>query len=225
MDQFDIDYSQQVVEILQPDKRKPVTIGFLTALTKSTLQFLRDAFLGRYRLGSTDPAWSAGTYARGAFVQYQKSVWVSLIDGNTDTPGTTQNWYQTQANFLGLSERILYNGQKVILEYALNRWFGTNFVQPGAGTSDIYLTTNVQSLAVFRFGDTESISSSFFYDRSTEGFGDMDIVSAGFVNGTINVPLAVYNALDPVAGNRDNIIRAFADKYVYAGLSYNIVTY
>ncbi len=224
-DQFDINYQQQVKELLPPDKRKPTNIAMLTALTKSTLQFLRDTFLGKYRLGSTDPQWSAGSYSRGAFVQYQKAVWVSLIDANTDTPGTSENWYKTQANFLGLSERILYNGQHVVLEYGLNRWFGTTFVQPGAGTSDIYLTTNAKPLAIFRFGGTEAISSSFFSNRSTEGFFNGTIASAGYTNFTIHVPTAVYNALDPVPGNRDNIIRAFADKYVVTGVTYNIVTY
>jgi hypothetical protein len=42
---------------------------------------------------------------------------------------------------------------------------------------------------------------------------------------TIFVPVAVFNALDPDATNAENIIRAIADKYVIAGMEYDVQTY
>lgn len=222
---YDLNTDQQVVELLPPDKRTKTTVAWLQAALRSTIQFLRDALLDRYRNGSTDSAYAAGIYALGAFVQYQKGVYVSIIPDNTDAPTVTTSWYKVQDNFIGLNERILYNGEKIVMEYALNRWFGTIFRQPGTGLSDIYLSTNAKPLAVFRFGVAENISSSFFLNRSTEGIMNADAALSSFFNLTIFIPVAVYNALDPLAPNREAIVRNFVDKYIYAGITYEITTY
>ena len=42
---------------------------------------------------------------------------------------------------------------------------------------------------------------------------------------SIFVPIAVFNALAGNNTDRENIIRAFADKYVLAGIEYNVITY
>ena len=44
-------------------------------------------------------------------------------------------------------------------------------------------------------------------------------------NFTIYCPVAVYNALDGTLINNDKIFRAFVDRYVPAGITYQIVTY
>lgn len=222
---YDLDTDQQVIELLPPDKRYRNNVAFIQALLKSTVQWARDTLMDRYRNGSTDPAYAAGTYDYGAFVQYQKGVYVSLIPNNTDDPTVAPSWYKVQDNFIGLNERILYNGQSIVLEYALNRWFSTTFRQPGTGLSDIYLTTNPKPLSVFRFGIIEAISSGFGLDHSPQGFGNLEITDTSFFNLTINFPLAVYNALDTIAPNRDAIIRSFVNKYIYSGITYNIATY
>lgn len=222
---YDIDTDQQVIELLPPDKRFAGLVAFFQVFLRSTVQWLRNRLLDDYRNGSTAPAYVAGTYAYGAFVNYQKGIYVSLIDNNTDAPTVTASWYKTQNNFIGLNERILYNGNTIVLEYALNRWFGTTFRQPGTGLSDIYLLTNAKPLAIFRFAVSEAISTAVYLDRSTQFVFNNDSVNTAFVNLTINVPLAVYNALDTIPTNRDAIIRSFADKYVYSGITYNIVTY
>lgn len=221
---YDLDTDQQVIELLPPDKRYSVTVGFLQSCLKSSIQFLRDVVIGSYRLGSTAPAYASGTYAKGDKVIYNKAEYISNIDNNTDLPTVVLSWDLLNPNFIGVNERQLYNGQKIVLEYALNKWFGTTFRQPGSGTSDIYLTTNAKQIAVFRCGGVESISSVSYADHSSE-FVINAYDFAAFNNLTINVPLAVYNALDSVAANRDGIIRSFADKYIYAGITYNIATY
>jgi hypothetical protein len=44
-------------------------------------------------------------------------------------------------------------------------------------------------------------------------------------NFTINVPSALFATLGNNLTNRENTIRSFADKYVLAGITYNIITY
>lgn len=222
-DKYDISYAQQVIELLPPDKRFKNITAYLTDCMKSTVQFLRDAFLGDYRLGSTAPAYVAGTYGIGQKIIYNKGEYVSLIPNNTDAPTVISSWYLVFPNFIGVTERQQYNGQKVVLEYALNRWFGTTFRQPGAGLSDIYLSNNTKSIAVFISGGPNN-SSSTYGDHSTE-FSINSYSFANFVNLTINVPSAVYNALDANPLNRDNIILSFANKYILAGITYTIAVY
>jgi hypothetical protein len=148
---------------------------------------------------------------------------VSLEDDNTDAP-TSESWYKQQDNFIGLNERLAFNGNNLVLTWALNRWFQTTFRQP-PDISDIYLTVNRRPLTIFRFGVAESICSEFFLDRSTEGIDNNDEASIGYVDLTINFPTAIYDALDPVDANRQPIIRAFVDQLIYSGVLYQIAVY
>jgi hypothetical protein len=44
-------------------------------------------------------------------------------------------------------------------------------------------------------------------------------------NMTINVPLALFNTLGSTAQDRENAIRIIANKYILAGITYEVVTY
>lgn len=221
---YDLYTDQQVIELLPPDKRYIRTVRWMQKVLKSTVQFLRDNLLDSYRNGSFAPLYEVGTYAYGYSVQYQKGVYISLINNNTDLPTVEASWYKIQDNFIGLGERILYSDRKIVLEYALNQWFNTIFKQPGAGTSDIYLTTNAQPLSPFLTGLINANSSLVYKDRSTE-FIINSYDFGGTPNLTINIPVAVYNALSTIPTNREGIVRSFTDKYVTAGITYNIATY
>jgi hypothetical protein len=130
-DQYDINYNQQVIELLPPDKRYKNMVAWLSSCMLSTLQYLRDAVLGDYRKGSTVSNWTTSiAYTRNTKVNYENAIFVSLVDGNNDNPGNSPNWYMQQQFFIGLTERLAYNGSNMVLTYALNRWFGTTFRQP-----------------------------------------------------------------------------------------------
>lgn len=221
---YDLSTNQQAIELLPPDKRNTVSIAWLQTLLKSTVQWLRDALIGDYRSGSSYPTYTSATYNRNNKVIYQKGVYVSLVDGNTNVP-TGAGWYKVCDNFIGVEERVLYNGQTIVLEYALNKWFGTTFRQPGGSHSDIYLSNNAKPLPIFIIGGNQTMSSAIYANNSTEYILNSGSFTAGFINLNINIPTAVYNALDSNPLNRDNIIRAFADKYVNAGILYQIITY
>lgn len=212
---YDLTTNQQVLELAPPDKRYTNTIQFLRACLRSTVQYLRDALIGDYRLGFTGATWTAGTYARGAKAQYQRAVYVSLIDGNTDMPSTTDNWYKQQDNFIGVNERILYTGHTIVFEYAINKYFGTTFRQPGTGTSDIYLTNNSQPIKPFVSGISE-VQSSVSYTSTSSEYSVNSPTFTGVANLVIHVPSAVYN---------NSLQRSFADKYIAAGITYQIASY
>lgn len=186
------------------------------------LQWLRDLLFDSYKQGATAPSYAAGAYNKYDQVIYQKKVYSSKIDFNTDLPTVTDSWLLVQDNFIGVNERVLYNGEKIIFEWALNKWFGTTFRNPLA-ISDIYISNNLKKVPVFRVGQVETISSQVYKDHSSEYIVN-DYNFGIYNNFTIFVPLLVYNALgDP--SNRERIFRSFADKYVTFGLFYNIVTY
>lgn len=223
MDLYDIDFSKFAVSMLPPDKRFTKTVAFIRALL-SPIQWVRDLWLGEYRTGTTAFAWSnVATYQKYNRVLYNKIVYESLINTNTSNPTITTSWMVVQSNFIGLSERILFTGQTLTLTYALNKWFGTVFRQP-TGVSDIYISTNTVAAPIFRVGTTEAVSSSVSTVSSSEFVGISDAISAQ-INFTIFVPTAVYNALDSGMVNNNKIFRNFADKYIPAGLIYQITVY
>jgi hypothetical protein len=77
---------------------------------------------------------------------------------------------------------------------------------------------------VFRVGTTEAQSSDVSTIGSTEYVGTSDAIATA-INISIFVPVAVYNALDVAMINNDKIFRNFADRYIPAGLVYQITTY
>lgn len=221
---YSIDFAKRVVQLLPPDKRFTKHIAWVKALMKP-LQWFRDLWFGEYLTGSTAGQWNSGvTYAKYARVRYSKSIYESLVDGNVNNlPTDTAYWMQVQENFIGLQERILYNSQKLVLEFALNKWFDTTFRQPPA-QPDIYITRNAIGVDVFRVGGVESNSSISFGNVSSEYVVNQYSFAAQ-PNFTINIPVAVFNALDPTGQNNENIVRDFVNRYVAAGLLYTIQTY
>lgn len=221
---FDIDFSKMGNALLPPDKRMPLQKAWVKAIL-SPLQWVRDTLFGDYKNGATYPPYSAlSNYMKYERVIFRYSVYESLVDNNAgNDPLDVNNWMLTQENFIGIEERIRYNGHVIELTNALNRYFGTTFRQP-PNLSDIYLEANAKPLAVFIVGGTEGNSSVIYRNRSSE-FIINSYTFAGFVNLSINVPVAVYNALDTDPNNREQIIRNFADRYIAAGITYQVNTY
>lgn len=220
---YDIDFVKFSTNMLPPDKRYSRAIAWLKIITYP-LQYLNNLWFRDYRTGSEANYWSAlATYNKYDQVIYNKIVYESLVGSNTSNPTTVANWKVVQQNFIGIFERITYNGQKLVLEYALNKWFGTTFRQPPS-VSDIYVTNNSIGIPVFRSANKEPDSSSVANNNSSEFVINAYTIALQY-NFDINVPVAVYDALDPSMINNEAIFRAFADKYIPSGLTYTIVTY
>ena len=139
-------------------------------------------------------------------------------------------WIQVQPNFIGANERASYSCQKLILEYALNKWFNTTFRNPPS-VSDIYITVNNITLNSFYYGNSAGTSG---YTNTTSFQNTPAPVSSYFKwssvltqqnDYTVHIPIAVYNALSATAGLRTGIVSNFINLYNPAGAFYNIVTY
>jgi len=220
---YDVNFDKAGTQLLPPDKRFARQKAWIKVVL-SPIQWLRDLWFGEYRTGSTSQQWlSTTTYQKYQRAIYSFGVYESLIDNNTDIPLNVASWQLVQGNFIGLSERILYNGRALVLTYALNKRFSTHFRQP-PNISDIYIGAHPKPLAVFVIGGAETNSSKVYSNTSTEYI--IDSYDFGqYINMTIYVPLAVFNALDPIPANCEKIIRSFVDRYIVAGILYNIQTY
>ena len=196
---FDINYNDTVESLSPPDKRTGALLAWLRSLA-APMQYLRDKMLGDYRLGSSYPEWTAGTYAKGDKVIYKQVVYESTTDGNTDTPSSV-NWVVYLPSFIGASDRVKYNGQYLILTYALNQYYGTTYNQPlllgysltpdaeHSAYSDIYITTTPYVVVGFVVGKTEPYSETVGQTTSSAAVG-------------FNYPLYFTRSLAPIKDGR-----------------------
>lgn len=219
---YDINMAALGEQLLPPDKRGARMVAWIKALL-SPLQYIHDLLFLSYKAGSTALQYAGGTYGKGDRVVYFQSVYESLIAANTALPTTPGSWVKVQDNFIGVDERVKYNGQKIVLEYAINKWFGTQFRQP-TGQSDIYIVTNQIPRNSFIVGGTEVKSSKVFSLTSSDYIYNT-LNSGSYRNMNINIPLAVFNALAATDAMRETIVRAFVNKYITAGITYNVATY
>lgn len=219
---YDITYENRIVELLPPDKRQSKMVAWWKAIIKQ-LQYLHSDVLVDYRVGSDYPVWVSASYNKGYRVIYGQSVYESLYDDNTTVPTDSNNWRLYQLFFLGVDDRIRYNGELLVLEYAVNARFKTNFRQPPL-QSDIYFTVNTKTAGVFIVGGNESNSSISYFNGSFD-FIINSYSFSDFYNFAVNIPVAVFEALSDDVNAREKIVRGFIDKIIPAGIIYNIVTY
>lgn len=215
-DLYDVDFNQQAVDILPPDKRSPKMVALQRALLFAA-QWSRDLVLGSYKRGSIAPVYAGGTYNKYDQVIFNKAVYYSLVDSNAALPTDTTGWIKVQDNFLGADERVKYNGQKIVLEYALNHRFGGTFRPPGSSSlSDIYIN-NIGPVAVgFRVGKT--IGSSVGQTTSSDFIGHRyPFVQVNNFN--INFLTSLY------VQTNEQAVRDFVEPVIPASLRYTITTY
>jgi hypothetical protein len=219
----DIDFNQQAVQTLPTAQRKTKWIIFVQALISAT-DWLYKVFKS-FRTGETLALYNpATTYAVGARVQYGFSTYESLANSNTgNNPATSpQYWLLRNTYFIGAEERTMYNGQKILFEYALNRFFKTTFNQPPV-LSAIYITNDVPVITSFLMYPGYDGTSLMYPTYSTAYMLPTATYAAtSTYKFIIHVPAAVFAALGATA---DQIIRGIADKYAFVGTTYTIVTY
>lgn len=220
---YDLDINNASVELLPPDKRYKNNIAIITALLKP-LQWAHDLFFQSYYIGSAAQNFAPGTYNYGQQVIYNKQVYESLVDNNGNTPPSS-NWELVQDNFIGVKERSLYNGNKLILEYALNKEFSTTFRQPNnpvtPTNSDIYITKISAVLTGFRIGSTNTGSSMIGASSASGSIGG----KTPFVyvyNFSVNIPTSLATSL---GANYIVIISSFVVQYAAAGIRFTVTTY
>lgn len=213
---YDVDFDQQARDLLPPDKRANENVALVQALLKGA-QWARDLILGTYKTGSSAPQWAAGTYNKYDQVIFKKGVYYSLIANNTANPDDKTAWKLIQPNFIGVDERVKFNGQSIVLEYALNKRFGGTFrPPPSASPSDINFQLIAPVLFGFRVGQT--IGSTIGQTNSSDTIGS----SFPFVQVT-NFQINFLSSLYVLTNDEE--IRGFVDLYIPVSINYSIVPY
>lgn len=226
-----VDINNHAGNMLPSLQRQSKWIAFAKGLV-SYMQYLNLLF--RYYMnGSIDTGyWSAlVTYSEGDRVRSINGVYESLQDGNIGNAITdTTYWIKVLDYFTGVNTRVWYRANKLVFEYALNTYFNTTFRQPDDPVtptpSDIYLTNDTISSTSMVIYPTPEDSSHIFPSYSTGYIYPSPVYGTSTTyTFTINIPLAVFNALGVNDAIRESIVRNFADKYAVTGTIYNVITY
>lgn len=226
-DIYDIDFQLAAMEILPTHKRTNIT-----EVTNSITKPLNDLNLifKYFRIGSGAANYSNGpTYTFGQIVKYSRRIYLRNEVTDSYVAGTIPTnavfWTKILDDFVGVTERVMYGNGKLIMEYALNRAFGTMFRNPPL-VSDIYIENINTSDINFFVGefdtDTGTVSQSDVLSEFYVGEGDFVSTERDFI---VYVPLATYNALGSTTTERDSRINSVVDSIKLAGYDYKIQTY
>jgi hypothetical protein len=242
---YSIDTGLFANNMLPPDKRTPIMQYWVKTLL-SAMAWLNHIALGYYldATGLTPSDFAVAptaTYVPGDFVLYQHAVYRGLYpDGSVPytaagniPPGTlpTNTGYYVKVlpapGVIGVNERILYNGNTLTLTWALNRYFNTVFRQPATGqNSDIYIVNFDNQFQSFIVGATEADTSAVAGTLSS-GYVLNELTNDPLADFAIFIPQATFDTIIVinVATGKEQVIRAFIDKYVISGINYTIHTY
>ena len=226
------DYDNQIVgeQLTPPVLRTAKQLSWINTLT-AAVQNLWSLIFEDYRVGSVYPSFNIATiYDFGNKIIWDdKCIYEATC---TDSLGVAQSfsgvypnnavfWTKVNDNFIGSDERVKYNSQLIVLEYALNNWF-LNLT----ATDQIFIATNNITSNLFLMGQTGTYSSTMANSSVFSAYFMPNVASYPTqYNFTINVPLALFTTLGTDNTNRENTIRIFADKYVLSGITYNVTTY
>jgi len=116
-------------ELTPPPLRQPKFTQWMRVLLRP-IQWLSDLFNDDYLQGASYLEYDNST----AYVIYDRVIWqdrgvyelrVATSTGVKPTGNalSSTNWIKILDNFIGLNERMKYNGQLIVFEYAINKWF------------------------------------------------------------------------------------------------------
>lgn len=235
-------------DLQPPHKRLTGWLEWYTSLL-SPNQRDRDLLFDSYANGSAAPNWVASTpypylqqviYVDGSVYELQN---VAGLTSATPPNEDTDNWLKIQDTWIGSRERAKYNGQLIMVEYILNKYFKvppTTLPFTGASHStQMWILNTANSNGNFWLSNG-GVGALTGYMSNTSKFQRNFMGNSYTYNPnafTIKVPVAVYNAIaaiqpsgvsspgDPAPDAAGAAIRAVADKYVQAGKIYLIETY
>lgn len=221
---FDITYNLQTRRLLPPFKRLPNWLAWMTSLV-APIQWLSNWSITYYRTGiyGLNQYNSSATYAKGACVYgLDGSVYEALEDISSGYPLTGENWCKVLDTFVGAEERVLFNGQTVTLEYALNVFLGTQFIQPDFNDpltrSDIYIDTLDTDDDSALIGATTPDTLFVGADSSLIDDWVTDDYSSNGVNFTVFYPSSLTT-------RQVERLMSYTEKYKLYGTTPNYVSY
>lgn len=217
-----------VENLLPPILRQVKQIAWLKTIAKP-LSWLSDR-LTDYRDGvSLSDFWSAGTtYDRDSdpVIWADSKMYQCIKDGAlgvnyapTGTANSAAYWVEVLPHWIGTNERIKYNAQIIILEYALNRLYFNE------GVSDQIYIENLDTTDGFVMFSVSAGTSEMYTNSLYTGEFMFTSYSPTQNNFTVWVPAALFATLGATTQDRENNIRGQVNKYCVPGITYNVDTF
>lgn len=236
-----IDWNDLAIEFLASQHRTPRFIAWMQGMLGQNAWINKNFW--NYCYGDVvSNGWdSITTYGYNDTVITYKGTYISLLAGNigNDPDYSPTWWYKIAPSYIGAQERAQFNSQKSIMEWALNRWFRTEFRQPTAwsdGTassplgiwytpiSDIFITTVPATIITFLSGEVES-ESSFSDDTGSGSYYSTEYVILGSET-TYQFIVWIPTSLSVLLGIAyEKIVSNVVNKILLAGTIYTIQLY
>lgn len=229
---YTVNYSQLGTMLTPPLLRTPAMNAWTTSLL--TPNQSDNQLFTEYLTGSTYPYFSAGTaYIAGDRAIYTDDAVYQNLTGSTGVfPTDSTTWLQVNPSYIGAEERVMYNSQKIVLEWALNRqyqilpnpsdptiWSGANH------TTQIYIGTNNVTSQRFIISTTETYSSDL------ANTGAQIIVNGGQWMGSSFTPQPATEFtvwvpnLTQYTGITNTSVYQYVQNYIIAGITCDVQSY
>lgn len=225
---YDCDYELQSYRLTPIKRRTEVRLAFQNCID-GQIQWNHDKFFDTYINGSSYAFYSNVTaYVDGDRVNYQNRVYECILASTGNLPTDTTYWVLVANDFRGVVERIKYNCQRLMMEWLLNKWFGSTFNQPGSGTSDIYITDNDRESSTFTVFQNDltngvALSSAVFESANFVNDFVMATPSYAFVaNFDVNYPVAL---IPTITDEKYYQLVNLVEKYKTFGTTVNYISY
>jgi len=242
---YNLNYISLTNNNIPPNHRLSVIQSLFACFTKP-LQWLHDWFFGArvmgYQYASYDETatYNVGDYVYNYWIDASGTpitkgdMCVYICIQNTTAGITCENalyFYKVNDLIYGLNTYNYLDAQVILFEYALNIAFNTvylplAFKQPSTGLrSDIFIQ-NLDSNIPFTIGYIESESGNVVYSNpEAQQFVYDSNQSNNLFNYVINIPNALYLAINETGATEYQIISQIANRFNLSGMSYTIQFY
>lgn len=185
---YDFDITIHIKRFVKAAILQPKQLAWLQSLLEP-LRFFQDVFLKRFRDGDNSPKWDNLTvYNIGETVRFRNKVYLCFKQTTAGIDPTNAEYFVLVLDtWIGVAESINYNGQVIMLEYLLNKWFeyssGEIYIENAEGDDDFAISEEEGESGDIGLSDelTESLigtSDSFLGDSFTVFFPSADITYA-----------------------------------------------
>lgn len=219
-------------QFLPPYKRNDKYKSWIGVLLYP-LQWLRDRFYDNYAYGNFDSYWDfTGTYTAGEVVSYlDYNFYVAMQNVPANTPCTDTNYWMLVSENVGAIPRANVTGQKLLLEWVLNKHFNTVFRQPIiGGVSDIHVGT----FAIDTIAFTSGLDGTDSSQAAISGSDARSFVGESYTYDTESLWIYVPNGtLDTITNFTESapypeaqkVVLKYANKVIFGGIIAKVVPY
>lgn len=220
---YDYDSSIVAEQLTPPVLRQTKSLAWLNVICRP-IQYLYDLIFVDYKDGSDHDVFDYTT-AYNAFdkvIYLDNKVYECIKASLNKYPTNTEYWVLVNENFIGASERVKYNSQIILLEYALNKWYRNDTI------SDQIYIENVTNVSLQFVMSNDSVYSSVMPNDSNnqiQYMGNAPTYPLTDYDFIVWVPNAIFNTLGSDTVTRTKNVESFVNKYVLSGVKYRIGNY